>query len=37
MSRKTSMDPSVEEKVNAIVEKYLKKDQLRTTKQDAET
>lgn len=37
MSRKTSMDASVEDKVNAIVEKYLKKSQLRTTKQDAET
>lgn len=37
LSRSETLNVEVEEKVNAIVDKYLQKSQLRTTKQDAET
>lgn len=37
LSRTTTLSADVEEKVNAIVDKYLVRDQLRTTAQDAET
>lgn len=37
LSRTATVNPDVEEKINVIVEKYLQKDKLRATVQDAVT